>query len=680
MKRLAFILLLATSTSAPAYARTRGCAVALHDPNFRLDGAILRRFRVAIPAVAGRVGRRDADRGEIVIAAFNQDGQIPNRHSPEVLYRGDYDSAAVARALQTLDLAWRPGGRLADADFNGALAAGVNGLLAGRSGILWFVTNNKNSPNNSQEVVHNTRAFAEALRSSQVLPYIVAYPLRMPVKGKLYSETGLIIYGIAYGNEAAEELRGLVRTAPLTQLFRDPPVQLKQLDQAPLVFTPQTVTPGTVTASPLPSGGVWVHDVPADGVALRIRGTLRSDYYPQVIEQARATLRWDQLQLVGGTVQPAAELIPGTLHRLAPKDVLEDVTLVITIPEIPRPPGFAGLLANGDTVIGVLAIELDDLTLTLQDEFSLKLGQIAALDQLPDVFLDYRRITVATTRIPIQVDVRFSMVPLLLTLGALVGAILVALAFAYLLGRSREYTVRVADRMQRFRLRPFRNQEVRLPDGRVTRVTGTVFGSPRVHHNGSTAAGVMRFGFPAFQENQMQHDTIGQWQLAQAQPPRTSDFQLRSPNTPGTPAHPPGPHASPTAPAAASAPAPALAPQSADLAATQIKPVQSGPYATLTPTAMVVGGAIMLGLVIVFVFISRSVRSYLIGRRASPSSAGSAGWALFAFLLSIATTAVFGFVGSLWAVLAFIIPMGALTTVTLILFVILFNSATRISR
>ena len=60
---------------------------------------------------------------------------------------------------------------------------------------------------------------------------------------------------------------------------------------------------------------------------------------------------------------------------------------------------------------------------------------------------------------------------------------------------------------------------------------------------------------------------------------------------------------------------------------------------------------------------------------ASPSAAGNAGWALFALLLSLSVLVVFGLLGDLWSVLGFILPLGVLILVTLLLFVLLYRTA-----
>jgi hypothetical protein len=170
----------------------------------------------------------------------------------------------------------------------------------------------------------------------------------------------------------------------------------------------------------------------------------------------------------------------------------------------------------------------------------------------------------------------------------------------------------------------------------------------------------------------MQHDTTGQTQVGQAQPQRTSDFRLRPPDQQPVPA----PAAPTQPPATTQSPSP---PRTADQATTQSKPFNPVPPEGVTQTGMLIGGAILLVLAIVFLLISRSVRGHLIGRKASPSTAGSASWALFAFLLAVAATSVFGVLGDLWSVLAFIVPMGVLIAVTLVLCVVLFNSSRRLS-
>ncbi len=99
--------------------------------------------------------------------------------------------------------------------------------------------------------------------------------------------------------------------------------------------------------------------------------------------------------------------------------------------------------------------------------------------------------------------------------------------------------------------------------------------------------------------------------------------------------------------------------------------------AGLSSTGTVIGVAILLALAVAIFFVRGAVRSHLIASRASPSAAGSAGWALFAFLLSLSVLIVFGLLGNLWAAYAFVLPLLLLVVVTLVLFVLLYRAAAR---
>jgi len=147
---------------------------------------------------------------------------------------------------------------------------------------------------------------------------------------------------------------------------------------------------------------------------------------------------------------------------------------------------------------------------------------------------------------------------------------------------------------------------------------------------------------------------------------------------------PPQPNPAPAAPGAqttapgAQTTAPPVAPPAAPAPGALVR--EPALVGGLTQNGAVIGGAIMLGLAIVFFVMRNAVRNHLIANRASLSQANGASWALFMFLLVAAFTVVFGLLGGFWTVLSFIAPLGALSLITLVLFVILFNSATRISR
>ncbi len=424
------------------------------------------------------------DGGGVVIADFNQDGQLGDRHSPHVVFHGPYDASVVQAALRRLDLPRQRNGHLTDADFDGALVHAITDILQSRSGIIWLVTNNKNSRNNSSQVNQNTRDFAQRLSNTEALTDVVAYPIRMPAQDREYSEKGLIIYGIAYGDEAAVELRARVQGPGLSQLFPDPAMQLKPLDRAAFVFTPTGSATAGVVASRTPDDVLVVSGVPGGrSSTVEIAGSLTSQYYPQVIEAAQLTAAWRSLE--GAPLPVGAGDLPGSvepaeLHGLAPGKTLEDMRIRLTVPDVARQGGIAGLFQKQVVLDGVVAIGLANLKLGLQDGFADKMSQIAALDQLPNVFSDYLSVSSAETTVPVRVVVQFSPMPLIAAIAGLATALLALAAAAVTLRRDREHALPIGGQTRRVRIRPFETRQVTGADGKLFKVRGTLFGRARV--------------------------------------------------------------------------------------------------------------------------------------------------------------------------------------------------------
>ena len=167
--------------------------------------------------------------------------------------------------------------------------------------------------------------------------------------------------------------------------------------------------------------------------------------------------------------------------------------------------------------------------------------------------------------------------------------------------------------------------------------------------------------------------------------PKGSDFNIHKPVAPaGTPPgqlpqgqFPAGTAQPAPSPAGTMQPGPATTPHAGASSIMHPPLPVIDPDTGLSSGNTVIGVAIVLALALLFFFVRGGLRSHLIAHRASPSAAGSAGWALFAFLLALSVTVVFGVLGSLWQVLTFLVPMGALVTVTLIIFALLYSSAAR---
>ena len=85
------------------------------------------------------------------------------------------------------------------------------------------------------------------------------------------------------------------------------------------MVTPKDVAPASLKASALPGGGLLIEGVPASGGAtIRIEGSMRSDYYPEVIETANLALRWFPDDSDKGVPAMPARIDPPLLHVKRP--------------------------------------------------------------------------------------------------------------------------------------------------------------------------------------------------------------------------------------------------------------------------------------------------------------------------------------------------------------------------
>lgn len=436
----------------------------------------------------GAFGEELAVGGQLVVASFNQEGHIAGRRSPHVLYQGPFAAGAVQNALGGVDLPRRADGRYADADFQGALIGAISEHLEGRPGVIWMVTNNKNAPGNDPRVQENTRAYFQQLSESDSIGRLVAYPLRMPVQGRNYSENGLIIYGIGYGQQGAEMLEALVSRIDESGLFADPAVVLKPLDEVPLRFQPSRTHPEHLRARW--AGGALI----LEGLrgnrpeTLLIEGRLVSDFYPHVIETADLRAAWSghsRGSAQSGMVQ--AEVSPSRLEGLAPVGDGTVVTIRLVTPAISRPSGLAGLREDRVDLVGWLGLDLDNVSLTLGGNFMQKMEALYGLDQLPSLFFDNREVSSGTAGIPVRISAHFPIMPLVLSIaGIAVGALLLAgLALWFTVPRTA--TVRVGDSDERkVSLPPLRSQQLRDRTGRRVEVTMGLAGRPSVKDLGDS--------------------------------------------------------------------------------------------------------------------------------------------------------------------------------------------------
>jgi hypothetical protein len=443
------------------------------------------------PFLASLIAKANLQGVSIAIASFNQEGQVPGRSSPEVLFDGPYDPAAVAAALARIDLPKKPSGAYADADFKGALTGTFARIIRGREGVIWIVTNNKDAPDNRPTVIQNTQAFYRALRESPHITAIAAFPMRKVVTGPHFSEKGLIIYALAYGPRGASALAAILRPgAPVRALFPAPPVKLKPLSTDPVEI--QLTSAAAGVSAQVVKGRLIVTGVEgARASVVRLQGNVRNTYYPQNIAHASLSTRWQSSDplLAGAQVT----MSPAALENVKANGQSGPVALELRLPAMPRAGGLSGLLEDERTAVGVVEVRLQDLSFSLDPTFVARISAIsggetirqeqaeaAMAAHLPEVFLDYRRISTATMKVPVQITFRFSPWPLIIAIALAAAAAAAGLFLLVAASRPREYLVRVGQSDQRIRIKPREKRTLADAYGARAEVTGKMFGAPSI--------------------------------------------------------------------------------------------------------------------------------------------------------------------------------------------------------
>ena len=382
----------------------------------------------------------------VVLAAFNQ--SLPGAPSPRALLSRAADAdglrAPVRSALAGLQPARKPGSEaLADTDLGEAVQAAMSTALGGRPGIVWLVTNNRNSPNNDQATARRNREFYQLIHQGSGVSKALAWPLRMPVTGQAYRANGLMVYAFAVGAEGQQALDALLASGRLARLITERPARLKPLDRDTVRLVPRQVQQAAGVRFTSGPNGLLHADIDPDAQAptARVVWHLENTIYPYTIKHAgiRAHARL-------GQADHPVQLGSSTVRQLAPGD---GVPLASTMPlPVAQVPGRWSLTALKSAGSAYLIPGRIDLTLTgqqleLSDDFRTRMAELFPGDPLPDIFTPPGRIDRSVARLPLQVRVNYRAAPLLALIGG--GLLLLggAAAAARLHGRPRTAIVQV---------------------------------------------------------------------------------------------------------------------------------------------------------------------------------------------------------------------------------------------
>jgi len=432
------------------------------------------------PLVAALVGSVAQPGDALVLAAFNQ--SRPGAPSPRGLLSEKVDAKTVQThvqaALAGLETARKPnGGALADTDLGEAVNAAVTQVLGGKPGLVWLVTNNRNSPNNDQATGERNREFYALIHRGAAIEKALAWPLRMAVEGPHYRANGLMIYVFAVGREGARELDRLLAAGRVQRVITEPPARLKPLDRDTVRLVPRKVENAPGVDFSMDANGLLRADVAPDARSptAGIRWNLENTIYPYTIAGATLSAR----SVLGGENRPIA-LAQGGVQRLAPGQALPLAsTMRLPVAQLPGKWSLAALQSAGSAYVlpGRIELQLQGQRLELSQAFRARMAALFPGDPLPEIFTPPGEIQASTATLPIEVRVNYGAGPLVALIGGVLALLAAGAAAAYAYARPRRVVVTVEDELRTVHTRAGATQPIYDKAGQqVARLKTTLFG------------------------------------------------------------------------------------------------------------------------------------------------------------------------------------------------------------
>ena len=439
-------------------------------------------FKPLVAALAGSVAQPgDA----LVLAAFNQ--SRPGAPSPRGLLSEKVDpktvQAHVQAALAGLQTARKPNGAgvsktaLADTDLGEAVNAAITQVLGGKPGLVWLVTNNRNSPNNDQATAARNREFYALIHRGPAIEKALAWPLRMAVEGPHYRANGLMIYVFAVGREGARELDRLLAAGRVQRVITEPPARLKPLDRDTVRLVPRKVENAPGVDFSMDANGLLRADVapdarsPTAGILWHLENTI----YPYTIAGATLSAR----SVLGGENRPIA-LAQAGVGRLAPGQALPLAsTMQLPVAQLPGKWSLAALQSAGSAYVlpGRIELQLQGQRLELSQAFRARMAALFPGDPLPEIFTPPSEIQASTATLPIEVRVHYGAGPLVALIGGMLALLAAGAGAAYAYARPRRVVVTVEDELRTVHTRAGATQPIYDKAGQqVARLKTTLFG------------------------------------------------------------------------------------------------------------------------------------------------------------------------------------------------------------
>jgi hypothetical protein len=415
----------------------------------------------------------------MVLASFNQ--SLPGAPSPKALLSlkaGATTRAEVTSALAALQTAKKPAGSaLADTDLGEAVGAAIGTALGGKPGLVWLVTNNRNSPNNDQATARRNREFYELIHQGGTISKALAFPLKMAVKGEHYRANGLMVYVFAVGEQGARELDALMASGRIQRVITEPPARLKPLDRDTVRLVPRRVDEAPGVGFSMGPGGMLRADVDSGArtPAAKIGWNLENTMYPYTIASARIAAR----SVLAGQDHPIA-LATDKVGALAPGSSVPLASVMqLPVAQLPSKWSATAISSAGSAYVmpGRIELQLSGQRLELSQAFRQRMDALFPGDPLPEIFTPPAQIRGSSAVLPIEVRVHYGVAPLVALIGAGLALVAALGGAAWAYGRPRRALLTVEDELRTVHTRAGVTQPVFDKTGnKVAQLKTTLFG------------------------------------------------------------------------------------------------------------------------------------------------------------------------------------------------------------
>ncbi|MGB5158064.1 MAG: hypothetical protein WBN77_11605 [Desulfobacterales bacterium] len=397
-----------------------------------------------------------------VVASFNQ--TWGENKSPHLYYNGN-DRNKINDAIRSIEPAHKPGKTTyADTDFKEAIVGAINDFSPGKSCLLWIITNNKNSPDNSPETVKKNKEFYHFLQESGEIKRIVAFPYSLKVQSRSqpnFRANGLMIYALAYGDAADQLLQQMLSVnAP----FGKQAARLKPLNAEALTFIPKGVRGSNSVKASVPDHKTLVlsFNAASKPEVAEISGQFRNDFYPYDIRSAIVCMTSG---FRGGKEGITSQLSTDKISNIPAGSLSSDILVRISVPPIPSSWSPEVIFGAGYRANGVIRFELKDQRLEISRDFVKTMSDLFPNDPLPDLFVPGEIANNSVTMQPLLIQGIYPIWPTIVIGVLLLLIIGITITGIVVLRREKIYRVSVDGTQKPYGLRPFGKAVIKNSQG-----------------------------------------------------------------------------------------------------------------------------------------------------------------------------------------------------------------------